>query len=126
MVTLANGSHYVLRARVIDTDRLGELRVDDEGTILRRDWNKKTLAALALTTGGSATAGAMIGGVPGALIGAGIGAGASGVVMLKQSHQEVLPKDTGVVFCLTVPMHTTPARDSAASEHSPMGLPGGE
>jgi len=125
MVTLANGSHYVLRARVIDTDRLGELRVDDEGTIVRRDWNKKTLAALALTTGGSATAGAMIGGVPGAVIGAGVGAGAGGIVMLKQSHQEVLPKDTAIVFCLTVPMRTTPARETATSERAPMG-PGGE
>jgi len=126
MVTLANGSHYVLRARVIDTDRLAESRVDDEGTIVRRDWSKKTLAALALTTGGSATAGAMLGGVPGALIGAGVGAGAGGVLMLKQSHQEVLPKDTAVVFCLTVPMHTTPSRDSAATERAPIGLPGGE
>jgi hypothetical protein len=125
-VTLADGSHYVLRARVIDTDRLAELRVDDEGTIVRRDWNKKALAALALTTGGSATAGAMIGGVPGALIGAGIGAGAGGVVMLKQSHQEVLPKDTAVTFCLTVPMHTTPSRETASSLTPALSVPGGE
>ncbi len=125
-VTLADGSHYVLRARVIDTDRIAELRVDDEGTIVRRDWNKKTLAALALTTGGSAAAGAMLGGVPGALIGAGIGAGAGGVVMLKQSHQEVLPKDTAVTFCLTVPMHTTPTRDSASASTPALTLHGGE
>ena len=126
MVTLANGTHYYLRARVIDTDRTTELRVDDEGTILRRAWDKKTLAALALTTGGAATAGAMMAGVPGALIGAGVGIGASSVVMLKQKHQEVLPMNTAVVFCLTVPMQTTPTRDSASSNPAPISRLSGE
>jgi hypothetical protein len=113
-VTLGDGSHFYLRARTIDTDRYRELRVDDEGTILRREWTKKTLSALALTTGGGAAAGAMIGGVPGAVIGAGVGAGTGSVVMMKQSHEEVLPMDTEVVFSLTMPMATRPLHDSAA------------
>jgi len=113
-LTLADGSHFVLRARVIDTDRYKEVRVDSEGTIIKRDWTKKSATEVGAITGGSAITGAVIAGPPGALVGAGVGAGAGSVLVIKQSHQEVLPKGTGVVFCLTVPMMTTPARDGPA------------
>jgi hypothetical protein len=109
-LTLADGSHFVLRARVIDTDRYKEVRVDSEGTIVQRNWTKRSATEVGVATGSSAVVGAVIAGPPGALVGAGVGAGAGTVLAVKQSHHEVLPKGTEIVFCLTVPMMTTPAR----------------
>jgi hypothetical protein len=107
-VTLPDGTHYVLHAQVVDTSQHNVTRVNDEGTILRRDHVKGTLAAMSLTTGGAAATGAVLGGVPGAFIGAGIGAGISTVWWLKQDRQEEIPENTGVIFSLSVPMMTTP------------------
>jgi hypothetical protein len=107
-VTLPDGTHYMLHAQVIDTSEHNVTRVNDEGTILRRDHVKGTLAAMSLTTGGAAAAGAMIGGMPGALIGGGIGAGVSTVWWLKQDRQEVIPQNTSIVFSLNAPMAISP------------------
>jgi len=123
-VTLPDGAQYVLRARAIDTDRWDAMKVDDEGTILRRENRKRNLGVLTLTTGSGLAAGAMIGGVPGAVIGAGVGAGVSTVVWLRQDRQAELPKDFGVVFSLTEPMSVTPA--SAEVAPVKVGAPGGE
>lgn len=123
-ITLPDGAQYILRARVIDTNRWDNTKVDSEGTILRRDWSKGTTAAMTLAAGSSMAAGAIIGGVPGALIGAGVGAGVGTVVWLKQDRQAVLPKDLGVVFSLTEPMSVTPV--SAHLMQPNMGIPGGE
>jgi hypothetical protein len=123
-VTLPDGAQYILRARVIDTGRWDNTKVDSEGTILRRDWSKGTVAAMSLSAGGAMAAGAMLGGAPGALIGAGVGAGVGTVVWLKQDRQAMLPKDLGVVFSLTEPMSVTPA--SAHVTPPNMGIPGGE
>jgi hypothetical protein len=107
-VTLPDGTHYILHAQVIDTSQHNVTRVDREGTILRRDHVKGTLAAMSLTTGGAAATGAVFGGVPGALVGAGIGAGVSTVWWLKQDRQEVVPQNTEIVFSLSTPMSITP------------------
>jgi hypothetical protein len=107
-VTLPDGSRYILHAQVIDTEENNVTRVDREGTILRRDHIKGTLAAMSVATGGAAAAGAVFGGVPGALIGGGIGAGISTIWWLKQDRQEVIPHNTQIVFSLSVPMVTTP------------------
>jgi hypothetical protein len=107
-ITLPDGSQYALEARVIDTDSWGDTRVDREGTILRKDHGKATAATTSLSAGAGMAAGAVVGGVPGALIGAGVGAGVSTVVWARQDRQADLPKDLGVVFCLTEPMRTTP------------------
>jgi hypothetical protein len=107
-VTLLDGTHYVLHAQVVDTSQHNVTRVNDEGTILRRDHVKGTLAAMSLTTGGAAATGAVLGGVPGAFIGAGIGAGISTVWWLKQDRQEEIPENTGVIFSLSAPMIVTP------------------
>jgi len=114
-VTLPDGSHYTLHARVIDTDQWAETRVDSEGTILRKDEpTTGTGAAFGLATGGGAAAGAVIGGLPGAVVGAGVGAGVGTVVWLKQDRQAELPKDLGLVFSLTSPMAERPVKDAAA------------
>ncbi|WP_263374743.1 hypothetical protein [Granulicella aggregans] len=107
-VTLPDGTHYILHAQVIDTSEHNVTRINDEGTILRRDHVKGTLAAMSLTTGGAAATGAVFGGVPGAFIGAGIGAGVSTVWWLKQDRQETVPQNTTLVFSLSTPMSITP------------------
>ena len=82
--------------------------MDSEGTILRKDHAKATDAMTSLSTVGGMAAGAAMGGVPGAVIGAGLGAGVSATVWARQDRQADLPKDLGVVFCLTEPMRVTP------------------
>ncbi len=100
-LTLPDGTHYTLRAQVIDTDMYKLVKVDREGTISRRDHPKETLAVLGGVTGSGAVAGAVFGGAPGALIGAGIGAGVSTAWWLKQDRQTALPADTKIIFSLT-------------------------
>jgi hypothetical protein len=124
MVTLPDGAQYVLRARVIDTSSWQNTKVDDEGTIMRRDHGKKTAAEISLAAGGGLAAGAILGGLPGAVIGAGVGAGVGTVVWLREDHQAELPKNLGLVLSLTEPMSVTPVRASAAPVK--MGTPGGE
>jgi hypothetical protein len=82
--------------------------VDREGTLKRKDQVKKDLAVAALTTGGGAAAGALIGGGVGAVVGAGVGAGASTVMWLKQERQANLNKDSRLVFSLTTPLIVKP------------------
>jgi hypothetical protein len=107
-VTLPDGSRYMLRARVVDTNSWDDTKVDSEGTILRKDHPKAMDAMTSLSTVGGMAAGAAMGGVPGAVIGAGLGAGVSTAVWMRQDRQADLPKDLGVVFCLTEPMRVTP------------------
>src|SRR5882757_5927898 len=107
-IVLPDGSQYHLNASVIDSDQFADTRVNSEGSILHRDHAGKTLAAMSLTTGSAAAAGAVFGGGVGALVGAGIGAGVSTVWWLKQDRQTHLPKDTTIVFNLTTPLPITP------------------
>jgi hypothetical protein len=112
-ITLPDGTYYVLHAQVVDTGEDNKVSVNQEGTILRRDHPKETLAVISLATGSAAVAGAMIGGGVGAVVGAGIGAGASTVIWLKEDRQTALPRDTALTFCLTTPMMIQPMRDGA-------------
>jgi hypothetical protein len=123
-VTLPDGSRYMLRARVIDTNSWDDTKVDSEGTILRKDHPKAMDAMTSLSTVGGMAAGAAMGGVPGAVIGAGLGAGVSTAVWMRQDRQADLPKDLGVVFCLTEPMRVTPM--SARLARPGVGSAGGE
>lgn len=107
-VTLPDGTHYVIQAQLIDTDQLANTKVDREGTLLRGDHPKETLAVVGATTGAAAVAGGMIGGGVGAAVGAGIGAGASTIVWLKQDRQAVIPADALLIFSLTTPMDLRP------------------
>jgi hypothetical protein len=116
-VTLPDGSHYVIHAQLIDTDQTDHSTVNNEGTLVRRDHPKETLAAMSVATGGAAAAGAMMAGGVGALVGAGIGAGASTILWLKQDRQEALPKDSLLVFSLTTPMMLKPLSNNAMSSN---------
>ena len=103
-MTLPDGTKYLVRGQVIDTNMFKVVKVDREGTIYRRDHARKTASAFALTTGSGAAAGAVLGGVPGALIGAGVGAGVSTIVWMKQDRQAELPSETLLTFSLTEPL----------------------
>ncbi len=104
VIVLPDGTRMPLRAAVIDTDQYAHTKVDDEGNIVRKDHVGATLAAMSLTTGGAAAAGAVIGGGVGALVGAGIGAGVSTAWWLKQDRQTHLPKESLIVLELTEPL----------------------
>lgn len=106
-ITLPDGTHYIVHAQLIDAGR-SDFKVNNEGTLKRKDHPKETLAVMGAATGGAAVAGGMIGGGVGALVGAGIGAGVSTVLWLKQDRQAELPKDVTLVFSLTTPMILTP------------------
>ena len=107
-VVLPDGTRIPLHAAVIDTDQYANTRVDEEGNIRRKDHVGATLAAMSLTTGGAAAAGAVLGGGVGALVGAGVGAGVSTAWWLKQDRQAHLPKDTLIVLGLTDPLLIRP------------------
>jgi len=121
-VTLPDGTHYIVRAQLVDTGG-SDFKVSDEGTLKKKDHAKETLAVVGGVTGASAVTGAVIGGGVGAVVGAGIGAGVSTVLWLRQDRQATLPKDVVLVFSLTTPMILTPLHESAASprELSPVG-----
>ena len=123
-ITLPDGGVYMVQARVIDTADWDDTKIDSEGTVLRKDDAKKTLAVMGLAAGGPMAAGAVLGGVPGAVIGAGVGAGVGTVLWLKQDRQAELPKDLGLVFSLTEPMSITPL--GVASGSMPKTAPTGD
>lgn len=103
-ITLPDGTIYPLHAQVVDTDLFHSTKVDQEGTIERKDHALKTVGAFAVSAGSGAAAGALLGGWPGALIGAGVGAGVSTVVWLKQDRQADMPAGTRMVLSLTKPV----------------------
>lgn len=107
-IVLPDGTHYNLRAQLIDSDRLNHTTVDQEGSLVRKDNARQTLAVMGATTGVAAVAGGVLGGGVGAVVGAGIGAGASTIVWLKQDRQAELPADARLIFSLTEPMSTEP------------------
>lgn len=112
-ITLPDGTEYILHAQLTDTS-MSEFKVDNEGTLKRREDAKRNLAVASLATGGGAAAGAVVGGGVGALVGAGLGAGVSTYMWLKSDRQATLPKDVRLVFSLTEPMELTPLRAAAA------------
>jgi hypothetical protein len=99
-ITMPDGLKYRLQAQVIDSDLYDSTKVDDEGTIIRKDHAGKTLAVMGLTTGAAAATGGLIAGAPGALIGAGVGAGVGTALWLKQDRQTEIPAGTHIVFSL--------------------------
>jgi hypothetical protein len=104
IVTMPDGTYFPIHGQVIDTDLTRSAKVDREGTIVRRDRPKATLAVLGATTGTAAVAGAVLAGAPGAIVGASVGAGLSTVWWLKQDRQTDLPQHTRLTFALTSPL----------------------
>lgn len=116
-VVLPDGTRYLAHLQLIDTDQTSKTKVDDEGSIVRRDHPRQTLAAVGLATGGGAAAGAVIGGGVGAAVGAGIGAGAGTILWLKQDRQEVIPEEALLVFSLSTAMPIVPQHAATISEN---------
>ena len=115
-VVLPDGTRYHAHLQLIDTDQSRHTKVDGEGSLIRRDHPKETLAAVGLATGGGAAAGAVLGGGVGAVVGAGIGAGAGTIVWLKTDRQEVVPEQAMLVFSLAQAMPLTPQSAATISE----------
>lgn len=103
-VTLPDGTKHHLSAQVVDLAHPRGTKVNDEGSIVGNDHSKGTLAALGLTTGSAAVAGAVLGGGVGAVVGAGVGAGVGTVWWLKRETHQTLPAGTDVVFGLNRPI----------------------
>lgn len=101
---LPNGTRYAAHMQLIDTDQLNHTKIDREGSLVRRDHPKETMATLGLVAGGGAAAGGVVGGPVGAGVGAGIGAGVGTVMWLKQDRQEVVPAHALLVFSLSEAM----------------------
>ena len=99
-VTMPDGVRYRIQAQVVDTDIYNHVRVDSEGTIVRKDHAAKTVATLGAVTGAGIVTGAVIGGVPGAVVGGALAAGVGTAVWLKQDHQTEIPAGTKIVFSL--------------------------
>lgn len=114
-ITLPDGSKYTIHAQLIDLTDNSHSRVDNEGTVIRRDHPKEVMAAMGVATGGAAAAGTLAAGPVGTVVGAGIGAGASTVVWLKQDRQETLPKDSELVFSLTRALPLKPSSPTTIS-----------
>lgn len=114
-IDLPDGTRFPVHATLIDTDQTSRAKVDREGSLVRRDHPKETLAAMGLAVGGATTAGAMLGGGVGALVGAGVGAGAGTIVWLRQDRQASLPANAVLVFSLSSPMSTEPRTAERAS-----------
>ncbi len=103
-ITLPDGTTHHLSAQVVDLTHPHGTHVNDEGTIVGNDHSKGTLAALGLTTGSAAVAGAVLGGGVGAVVGASVGAGVGTIWWLKRETHQTLPAGTDVVFGLNRPM----------------------
>ena len=118
-IVLPDGARYSAHLQLIDTDQTRHTKVDGEGSLIRRDHPKETLAAVGLATGGGAAAGAVIGGGVGAAVGAGIGAGAGTIVWLKTDRQEVVPEQAMLVFSLAAAMPLTPQGAAISESRTP-------
>ncbi len=119
-ITLPNGTVYATHLQLIDTDQLRNTKIDSEGSLVRRDHPKETLAVLGLAAGGGAAAGGVVGGPVGAGVGAGIGAGVGTVLWLKQNRQEVVPEHALLVFSLSraLPLTSKGETPAMASAHA--------
>ncbi len=118
-IVLPDGARYNAHLQLIDTDQTRHTKVDGEGSLIRRDHPKETLAAVGLATGGGAAAGAVLGGGVGAAVGAGIGAGAGTILWLKTDRQEVVPEQTLLVFSLSRAMALTPQSAAISESRTP-------
>ncbi len=113
VVVLPDGTRYVLRAQVIDTNT--KSRIDDEGTLKPASRLKTNVIKEAAGIGVGAVTGAIVGGPPGALVGSLIGAGVMTTNILVQHPADVkIPKDSTIVLSLTQPMSISPEVASVA------------
>ena len=115
-IVLPDGARYQAHLQLIDTDQSRHTKVDGEGSLIRRDHPKETLATVGAITGGGAVTGAVLGGGVGAVVGASIGAGAGTILWLKTDRQEVVPEQALLVFSLAEAMPLTPRSAATISE----------
>jgi hypothetical protein len=111
VVVLPDGSRYVLRAQIIDTD--GKSKIDGEGALTPKSRIKTNAIKEGAGIGAGAITGGVLGGPAGAFVGSVIGAGVMTTHILVQSPAEVkVPKDANLTLSLTEPMLITPVQSN--------------
>lgn len=103
VVTLPDGSRYMLHAQVVQTQGT-DTRADNEGGITPKSHLKQDAIEYGAAAGTGAIVGAKFAGGTGALVGSAIGASIITAHLLLQNHQARLPKDSVLIFGLTEPM----------------------
>jgi hypothetical protein len=107
VVVLPDGTRYVLRAQVLQTNT--KLRVDNEGTVRPASRLKTNAIKEGAGIGTGAIVGAAVGGGPGALVGSLIGAGVMTTNILVQRPATVrIPRNAVLTLSLTQPMSISP------------------
>lgn len=105
MITMPDGTRYMIVATIVDTNNPKDLTVDEEGGIHgqgrdRDDWKETGIA-----TGAGAGVGALVAhSFTGAMVGAGVGATASVVRWLAKTRDANLPAGTEIIMELSRPM----------------------
>ncbi len=105
MITMPDGTRYMIVATIVDTNNPKELTVDEEGGIHgqgrdRGDWKETGIA-----TGAGAGVGALVAhSFTGAMNGAGVGATASVVRWLAKTRDANVPAGTEIIMELSRPV----------------------
>ncbi|AXC09549.1 Basic proline-rich protein [Acidisarcina polymorpha] len=111
VVVLPDGSRYVLRAQVIDTN--SKARVDSEGALRPSSRLKTNVIKEGAGIGAGAAAGALMGGPTGAIVGTLIGAGVMTTNILVQHPAPVkVARNSTLTLSLTQPMSITPVQNN--------------
>lgn len=103
-LVMPDGQRYDLNATVVDTNRVGGSRVDEEGRIIGGTRTGRDNVELGAGTGAGGVVGAIAAGAKGGLIGAGAGAGVATAYWLTKRNSASLPQDTEIIFELGRPL----------------------
>ena len=103
-LVMPDGQRYDLSASVVDTNRVGGSRVDNEGRIIGGTRTKRDNVELGAGSGVGGVIGAIAAGAKGGFIGAGAGAGVATAYWLTKRNSAYLPQDTEIILELGHPL----------------------
>ena len=105
MITMPDGTRYVIVATIVDTNDTKDLTVDEEGGIHGKGRDRDDWKETGIATGAGAGVGALVAhSFTGAMVGAGVGATASVVRWLAKTRDANLPAGTEIIMELSRPM----------------------
>lgn len=103
VLTLPDGSRFMVNATVVDTSNHNQVDVNDEGAIKAKSHDRGDLIETGAGTAAGMTIGGIAGGGKGVLIGGAIGAGATVVHWLTKTKTAELPAGTEIIMELSRP-----------------------
>lgn len=103
VLTLPDGSRYLVSAAVVDTSNHNQVDVNEEGAIKAKSHDRGDLIETGAGTAAGMTIGGIAGGGKGVLIGGAIGAGATVVHWLTKTKTAELPAGTEIIMELSRP-----------------------